>query len=152
MSDLNLSFKELSDAGLNVTFLKSDGVCVCYDPKSLINSEPDPYCEKCLGTGKKRTIVKSEKLRYQNLSNSSLRTDEGLFKTVEESLLLFAYEHYGIFDSEDMIFVSGANENVLYEIEDKKPFVYHDFKFLEFYCKKVKFSKRITQTIEKNCL
>lgn len=155
MIDYSLKFKEASLTGSQVLILKATTQCDCFDPEELINSEPDPNCLKCLGTGCKRQAFLTEKVRNEiyNVYQANFEiTDKN--KTINEQRKFYLPEYYREIGTEDLIVLLDPDLNIVtvYEITNREEFRHHDFIFFEFIGKKInylpKFTKEQFKTLE----
>ena len=150
--NLENSFDSISDTGDKVIVLKAVGDCDCYTKGSLVNSEPNPRCKKCLGTGKIRTIYLTENIRSENKKRgSSSKEDRDGYTLVEEDELFFFKNYYDFLNNDDLICVVDFNlksPQKLYNITSKQKFKYNNFYFLEVVGKKIQFSYNMSEFLK----
>lgn len=142
---LKKDFDAVSSTGSSVIILKKNKKCDCYDPTELLDSEPNPYCEKCFGTGYTRKIILTEKIRHEPYSDSrSLNLENTLYNTsINDYRIFFMPQLYSFLSTEDLIVViDGDNKDVtsLYKIVNKERYNADDFVYYEIFGKKIVFS------------
>lgn len=134
---LETEFKKASETGKPVIILKSLGDCDCFDKKSLLHSEPNPHCPKCLGTGKKRLKITTEKIRYDYVTQSS-DVLNSVLDTTNDSFTFFMPFIYHSLTNEDLIITTDSNPKT-FEVTNKFEFVHEDFSYVEIVGKKIPF-------------
>ncbi len=140
-------FEQAAKTGRSVLILKSVGNCDCLDTDSLINSEPDPKCKKCYGTGKTRISIKTPKIRYE-LSNSGkygYLESIDLTKTTNEIYSFYLFDTFGFVNNEDIIVIFDELGNVLsaFEVVNRETFTYDEFVYYEYFGKKIQFMPKV---------
>lgn len=100
-------FKELSDTGINFLIYEDIGQCDCCDLNSedLFLREPNPHHKDCLGTGKKRKIHVTKKLRflYTSVTKDSNLEKQSFEKVKNEYLTVYFPENYSNLKYTDII-------------------------------------------------
>lgn len=132
-------FQDASKTGKSVILLKAIGDCDCFNPNDLFNSEPDPHCEKCFGTGKKRLRVITEKIRfdYQGYNNSS-NESTSIVENYEDKVVFYLPEIYNSVNNLDIIAIP-TEPLRCYAIENTFPHIYNGFTYFEVMGKKIPF-------------
>ncbi|MGL5719130.1 hypothetical protein [Cetobacterium sp.] len=142
----------ISETGEKVLLLKSMGDCDCYIKDSLVNSEPDPKCHKCVGTGKIRGIFLTEKIRTQNeRKNSTEPEDKDGYSLSKDNELFFFKDYYDFINNDDLICTLEFNSTKplkLYKITSKQTFIYNNFYFLEVTGEKIQFSYSLNELLK----
>lgn len=146
----SLKFKEASETGSKVLLLKGIEKCDCFSEDRLIDSEPDPHCPKCFGTGLKRQAFLTSKIRNE-INNAYSQQFENTDKntTINEKRKFFFPVFYEPITTEDYICLLDINERTIisvYKVVNKEQFRDHDFVFYEIVGKKVNFVKKFTMT------
>lgn len=149
-------FKEASETGVKVLILKAIGKCDCYDEEDLSNSEPDPTCQKCYGTGLKRIRVTSEKIRFNSKSESASKTsmeNGGLLKGTRETYVFYFSSKYGFLSNKDYICLfeedaENSKVNRVFEIKNKAHLIYENFSYYEVYGTKVDYFGMVGEITE----
>ncbi|MGL4866310.1 MULTISPECIES: hypothetical protein [Bacteria] len=155
------SFKQTSLTGRKVLLLRDIGICDCIkkSPESKIKNElnilglsdisnivdeiekADPYCDKCMGTGKKFFRILSEKIRTTDVNaikEGTTATELQSFELLKDDNVLFYFEsHYKFLNLKDHIAVLEHDENSnlifplkvldVFKIVDKIEFYDNDF-------------------------
>ncbi|MGL5709819.1 MAG: hypothetical protein ACRCW9_03135 [Cetobacterium sp.] len=100
-------FHELSETGINFIIYEDIGNCECYTPDSeeIFDREPNPYHKACLGTGKKRRIHVTKKLRflYTSVTKDSNLEKQSFEKLKSEYLTIYFPENYSNLKYTDII-------------------------------------------------
>lgn len=155
------SFKQASLTGRKVLLLRDVGICDCIKkaPKNTVDTEldilglsdisniideiekADPYCDKCMGTGKKFFRILSEKIRTTDVNaikEGTTATELQSFELLKDDNILFYFEsHYKFLNLKDHIAVLEHDENSnlvfplkvldVFKIVDKIEFYDNDF-------------------------
>lgn len=141
-------FKKSSETGTQVFWLKSKGVCDCFDSDNLINSEPDPRCLKCFGTGNTRNVILTSKIRNE-IQNKRAESFEDTMKnsTINERRKFYVPEIYKEMSTTDLIVFldSDLTPISLYKIINKEQFKAEDFIFYEITGEKINFIPELTK-------
>ena len=134
-------FKDASSTGRSVVILKADGDCECFEKDSLINSEPNPRCKLCLGTGKHRVQIKTEEIRYELSTGSDGQQYEILdyTKSTSDVYSFFFPKHYSFIENSDIIVTFDDNgiPYTAFEVINKEKFVKNDFVYYEVFGRKI---------------
>lgn len=150
--NLNSSFDSISNTGEKVLILKAMENCDCFVKNSLVNSEPNPKCHKCLGTGKIRNIFLSERIRTQNEGKNSKEIENKDGYSLSKDNELFFFKHYYDFiNNDDLICTLDFNSkspHKLYNVTSKQTFIYKDFYFLEVTGDKIQFSYSLNELLK----
>lgn len=145
-------FKNASETGRSILILKSSSDCDCYNKNSLIDSEPNPKCPKCYGTGKKRILIKTPKLRYELSSSgkTGYLESQDLIKTTNEIYSFYLDEYLGFVNNEDIFitFDEDGKPIAAFEVSNREKFVYYDFVYYEYFAKKLTYLPEVNE-IEK---
>ncbi|MGL4988288.1 MAG: hypothetical protein ACRCX2_37070 [Paraclostridium sp.] len=136
-SSIEVDFDTASSTGQSVYLLKALNDCECHDKNDLFNSEPDPHCKKCFGTGKERLVVKTANMRfdYGTSKNASTSTTD-LIENFEDITYFYMPEVYQTVNNTDIIVVP-TNPVKFYEVENTLPNIYESFRFFEVIGKKI---------------
>lgn len=131
-------FEEASDTGRKVLILKADGTCDCFNPNDLTNSEPNPKCNECFGTGKFRTMIRTEKIRYE-LNVETYKEYLGLTRETFDVYSFFFPEYYGHLTNADIIVTFDEKEVAIaaFEIVNIEKFVKDKFVYYEVFGRKI---------------
>lgn len=150
--DINNQFDSISKTGEKVLILKSMGDCNCFVKDSLVNSEPDPKCPKCLGTGKIRGLFLTEKIRTQNERKTSTESeDKDGYALSKDNELFFLKNYYDFINNDDLICTFQFNSNKplkLYKVTSKQNFIFNKFYFLEITGEKIQFAYNLDELIK----
>lgn len=136
-------FNELSNTGINFLIYEDIGNCECINPDSddLFEREPNPLHKECLGTGKKRKIHVTSKLRflYTSVTKDSNLEKQSFEKVKSEYLTIYFPENYSKLKYTDIIAMIKLDEknNLIkpiqplsfYKIVAIDDFYDEDFKF-----------------------
>ena len=141
-------FKEASETGSKILWLKATCKCDCFDENRLIDSEPDPKCPKCYGTGMKRQAIFTDKIRNEinNAYNQQFETTN-FNTTINEKRKFYIPEFYKEMNTEDLLCFLDKDErtiNSVYKVVNKEEFRDHDFIFYEIVGKKLNFLNKFT--------
>lgn len=136
-------FDEINQTGTQFLIFKNVGKCYCVKSDGdLFERTPSAYCPNCLGTGFARSIVLTEKVRNEIISNKSKSNIEkqNFERHKDEKSIIFFNANYSI-DTTDIIasiFVDDENDaifpikpKVFYKVISVSPFVAEKFKFFE---------------------
>lgn len=100
-------FNELSNTGINFIIYEDIGYCECYNPNSdeLFDREPNPLHVDCLGTGLKRRVHITKKLRflYTSVTKDSNLEKQTFEKVKSEYLTIYFPENYSNLKYTDII-------------------------------------------------
>ncbi|MGL5315226.1 MAG: hypothetical protein ACRCX2_19755 [Paraclostridium sp.] len=136
---IHLNFDAASATGEELYILKAVNDCTCYDKKDLFNSEPDPHCKKCFGTGKERLIIKTAKTRFDYTTYTQTNSnDVNITENFDDKTAFFLPEIYQTINNMDIIVVP-SNPIRFYKIENTLPNIYQNFRFFEVVGKKIPF-------------
>lgn len=142
-----IDFERISKTGRPVLILKKSSRCDCYDPNELIDSEPNPYCEKCMGTGYLRNYIFTENIRHEPLNEVSNKNSEILVynSSINEKRIFFFPERYSFLTTEDLI-ATIYNDEILsiYKVVSKEIYNAEDFYYLEIIGKKINFTSKLS--------
>lgn len=132
-------FKSASSTGKSVILLKAISDCDCFNSNDLFNSEPDPHCTKCYGTGKKRLKIITEKIRfdYQGNNNTS-KESNSIIENYEDKVVFYLPEIYHSVNNLDIIAIP-TEPMRCYVVENTFPNIYNDFRYYEVLGKKIPF-------------
>ena len=145
--DLYNDFKVLLNSGKKVLLLKAGNLCNCASQNIL--AEHNIHCPKCLGTGKIRTSILTEKIRYGFLdikkdTNIEKQTYEKIKNSIHVFYFPFNYEHINMSDIIVTLKHNSKNEIMLplkketyYKVIDFIEDVYNDFKYLKIVGEKI---------------
>lgn len=142
-------FEKASNTGREIFILFAKDQCDCYNPKDLVNSEPNPTCSKCFGTGKTRTNIKTEKVRYQIYNdggNILENQDKNQTQYSDEKLVFFLPAKYINVSNEELFCTlkEGTIEcDKLYRIVNIVPFFCEGFIFYEAYGEKINLAPEV---------
>lgn len=139
MSKIHNEFNAASNTGESIFLLKAIGDCDCFDPNDLFNSEPDPHCKKCFGSGKKRLVVKTANTRFDYTGYK--QTDSGevnITENYDDTTAFYLPEIYQTVNNMDILVVP-SNPIKFYKVENTLPNIYMDFRFFEVIGKKIAF-------------
>ncbi|MGL5714994.1 MAG: hypothetical protein ACRCX2_18405 [Paraclostridium sp.] len=134
-------FLGASQTGKEIFILKAIGQCDCFDPDDLINSEPDPHCLNCFGTGQERVQIKTDKLRYDYTSNTSnSKINDDIIESTEE-LFVFYIPTTGTYsglmlDNDDIVYTTDTNSK-FFEVINRFEYILNDFSYHEVVAKKI---------------
>lgn len=141
------SLKTLLNSGKKVLLLKGGGICDCATKNIL--EEPDIHCQKCLGTGKIRTAILTEKIRYGFLdikkdTNLEKQSYEKIKNSIQIFYFPFNYDHINMGDIIVTLKHNSSNEivfplkkEIYFKVLDFKEDVYKDFKYLKVVGEKI---------------
>ncbi|MGL6099128.1 MAG: hypothetical protein ACRC0G_05860 [Fusobacteriaceae bacterium] len=136
-SSIEKDFDAASHTGQSVYLLKAIGDCECHDEEDLFNSEPDPHCKKCFGTGKERLVIKTANIRFDyGTSKEMSNNDDNITENFEDTTYFYMPEIYQTVTNMDVIVVP-TNPIRYYEVENTLPNVFENFKFFEVIGKKI---------------
>lgn len=149
MQKYKQSFIEASETGSRVLILKAGDQCDCYDPKDLLNSEPNPKCGKCFGTGNKRTLIYTTKIRHDSDSNGSSKHYESLDlnRSINDFRCFFMPEAYKDVNTMDLIATLNDDEvsiNSIYKVVNKEKFQANDFVFYEIIGERINYTSEVS--------
>lgn len=136
-------FEKLCSTGVPVVILKKEKECDCYSKSELIDSEPNPYCEKCFGTGYERMQIFTEKIRHEVQSNGTGTYYEKTVynPSINEIRIFFMPEQYKFITTEDLIATLDEDNKIvsIYEVVNKERYNAEEFVYYEIYGKKLNF-------------
>lgn len=132
---LKEKFQAASETGKNIIILKAMEECDCFDKNDLLNSEPDPHCTKCYGTGKTRLKIITEKVRFDYITSKETTS---IIENIEDDVAFYLGEIYSSINNEDIFIIPGKSMKC-YSVQDTIPNIYNDFMFLEILGKKIPF-------------
>ncbi|MGL6098609.1 MAG: hypothetical protein ACRC0G_03175 [Fusobacteriaceae bacterium] len=136
-SNAEKDFDLASSTGQSVFILKAVENCDCHDENDLFNSEPNPHCKKCFGTGKERLIIKTANMRFDYGTSKNMAVgNENITENFEDTTYFYMPEVYQTVNNTDVIVVP-TNPIRFYEVENTLPNVYKDFRFFEVIGKKI---------------
>lgn len=138
-SKIHSDFDAASNTGESVYILKAVANCTCYDKNDLFNSEPDPHCKKCFGTGKERVVIKTANSRFDYSNYKQTNTnDVNITENYDDTTSFYLPEVYQTVNNMDIIVVP-SNPIKFYKVENTLPNIYKDFRFFEIIGKKIAF-------------
>ena len=141
-----LDFERASKTGRPVLILKKGSLCNCHDPNELTESEPNPYCEKCFGTGYLRNFILTENIRHEPLNDVTKNNSEILVynSSINEKRIFFLPERHSFITTEDLIATIYNNEVLsVYKVVNKEIYNAEDFCYLEIVGSKINFIPNI---------
>lgn len=136
-------FEKICSTGTPVLVLKKRQECNCYSKEELLDSEPNPYCPKCFGTGYERTYITTENIRHEPQSNYYEKTIYN--STINDIRIFFMPEKYKFITTEDLIATLDENNKIIsiYEVVNKEKYNAEEFVYYEIYGKKLNFLSNI---------
>ena len=136
-------FNQISNTGKEVIILKSNGDCECFEKDNLLMSEPDINCNLCFGTGKHRTFIETQKIRYEIGSSGNLGyfEKEDLNKATFDIYSFYFPEQYYFLNNDDIIVIKDNQDNLVtaFEIINKETYKNNDFIYYEVFAKKINY-------------
>lgn len=136
-------FEKLCSTGTPVLLLKKKKECNCYSKDELLDSEPNPYCNKCFGTGYERTYIITENIRHEVQTNGTGTYYEKTIynSTINDIRIFFMPEQYKFLTTEDLIATLDENNKIIsiYKIVNKEKYNAEEFIYYEIYGKKLNF-------------
>lgn len=149
MDKYKQSFIEASETGSKVLILKAGEQCDCFEPKELLNSEPNPKCGKCFGTGHRRTLIFTTKIRHDSESNNSTKNYEtlDLNKSINDYRCFFMPEQYKFITTMDLIATLDDEEkniSSIYKVISTEKFKANDFVFYEVIGEKINYTSEVS--------
>ncbi len=149
MQKYKQSFLEASETGSRVLILKAGEQCDCFNPKELLNSEPNPKCGKCFGTGTTRTLIYTTKIRHDSDSDNSQKHYErlDLNKSINDFRCFFMPETYKHINTMDLIATLDDEErniNSIYRVVSKEKFKANDFVFYEVIGERINYTSEVS--------
>lgn len=140
-------FEKLCSTGAPVIILKKKKECDCYSKDELIDSEPNPYCPKCYGTGFERTLIQTENIRHEVQTNGTGTYYEKTIynTTINEIRIFFLPEKYKFITTEDLIATLDENNEIIsiYKVVNKERYNAEEFAYYEIYGEKLNFLSNI---------
>lgn len=141
--DYSEKFKKISETGKEVIILKAVEDCDCFEKDNLLNSEPDINCKFCFGTGKRRFIIETEKIRYEIGSNGELGYQEriNLNKTTFDTYSFYFPSQYYYLNNDDIIVITDCKNTLTmaFEIINKETYKKDDFIYYEVFARKINY-------------
>jgi hypothetical protein len=132
-------FQIASATGEELYLLKAIKDCSCYNKNDLFNSEPDPHCKKCFGTGKERLIIKTAKSRFDYASyQKTNKNEDNITENFDDKTSFYLPEVYQTVDNKDILVIR-SNPIRYYKVENTFSNIYQDFRFFEIIGKKISF-------------
>ena len=118
--------------------LKSNGRCDCFSQGRLVNSEPDPFCKKCFGTGDIRIKILTPKLRKDPLIVPG-EIDE--FEKVSlTDYIFFLPSNFNFVTNKDIIATLNDEDSskleIFYEVCEKTKYTTGEFSYYEVLARK----------------
>lgn len=143
-------FNNTSKTGRRVLILKAIRDCDCIDKDDLLDSEPKISCKKCLGTGKEREFVITQKIRYDLKADKSIKHFDNSGETSDIYSFFFP-DFYKEINSTDIIatIADDGTLNKIFEVENKFEFFYNEFNYVEIFCNKIHYIKGFEELNEK---
>lgn len=135
-------FDKISSTGMPVLILKNKKECDCYSREELLDSEPNPYCSKCYGTGYERTKIITENIRHEVLSSGSKYYEKTFYNTtINDYRIFFMPEKYKFITTEDLICTLDENNKIIsvYKVINKERYNAETFVYYEIYGQKLNF-------------
>lgn len=143
MSSYEKQFERISSTGRPVLILKAIDDCECFEKNNLLNSEPDINCPLCFGTGKKRLVIETEKIRYELGTSGNLSHLEKIdFNKATFDIYSFYFPaYYEFLNNNDIIITFDENGNleIAFEIQNKEKFVNNNFVYYEVFAQKINY-------------
>lgn len=143
-------FEKLCSTGMPVLILKKKKECNCYSKDELIDSEPNPYCIKCFGTGYERIQITTEKIRHEvQTSGTGTYYEKTIYNSsINEKRIFFMPEQYKFLTTEDLIATLDENNKIIsiYKIVNKERNNAEEFVYYEIYGEKLNFLSNIEVT------
>lgn len=141
-------FEKISLTGVPILILKKNKKCDCFYEDELIDSEPNPYCNKCYGTGYERSLIITEKIRHEIQTNGTgTYYEQTIYNTtLNEIRVFFLPETYKFVTTEDLLATlddSEKNINSIYRVVNKERYNAEDFVYFEVYGEKINFLPKI---------
>lgn len=138
-------FENISTTGEEVLILKaSETKCDCYDDRNLINSEPDPYCKKCFGTGVYRNKILSNKIRYAVDTKKTESVNPNTY--LKEKVIFYFNENYSFLSNKDILCIFNCERTSvekMYRIVSKQKMQADDFVYYKIVGNKINYIQKI---------
>lgn len=149
MDKYKQSFIEASETGSRVLILKAGEQCDCFEPKELLNSEPNPKCGKCFGTGNRRILIFTTKIRHDSDASLSDKNYEkmDLNKSINDYRCFFMPEQYKFIGTMDLIAtLDDEEQNIssIYKVISTEKFKANDFVFYEVIGEKINYTSEVS--------
>lgn len=144
MDNYKQIFSDASKTGSKVLILKAGKRCDCHDPEDLLNSEPDPKCKKCFGTGVTRNLIFTTNIRHDSKGGNGITNYErlDLNKSINDFRCFFMPEEYKFVTTRDLIATLEDNEKdilSIYRVISVEKFKANDFIFYEMIGEKINY-------------